>query len=123
MGDNIYFIRKIVQDELAGLALVVEIRTTAGTTKTITPSSITRENFTDGACVKVDFYDSSTDEYSVSTIYLKRPATATFPCLDGRACRNLVMATVTGLTKTATDTLEGTIRFCINTPNPEAITG
>ncbi|MEM4959842.1 MAG: hypothetical protein QXX12_08250 [Nanopusillaceae archaeon] len=123
MGDNIYFIRKIVQDELAGLALVVEIRTTAGTTKTITPSSITRENITGGACVKVDFYDSSTDEYGVSSISLRRPATAPFPCLDGRSCRTVVTATVTGLTKTATDTLEGTIRFCINTPNPEAITG
>lgn len=123
MGDNIYFIRKIVQEELAGLALVVEIKTTAGTTKTITPSSITRENITGGACVKVDFYDSSTYEYDVFSISLRRPDTAPFPCLDGRSCRNIVMVTVTGLSKKAEDTLEGTIRFCIDTPFPEAITG
>lgn len=123
MGDNVYLLRYIIQTEIVDMPLEVRIVTTGGTVKRLTPASVAREDTGGGCCARVEFTDASLDEYEVSSINLARKDTVPFSCYDGGTCYIIVSASFTGLRKRAQDRLVGTIRFCMETLNPEAISG
>lgn len=123
MGDNVYLLRYIIQTEIVDLAMEVRIVTTAGAVKVLTPSVNVREDTGGGACARIEFVDTSLDEYEVSSIQLWRPDAVPFGCYDGGTCRVIMSVNFTGLRKRAQDRLVGTIRFCMETLNPEAISG
>jgi len=120
MGDNVWFLRWLLRERIAPEGLDVAIVTTDGRTFEHLQTDWGVEYTTGGGCLWASFRDSSTNEYEVSSIHLRR----CYPYPPGctQAAYWVIAVTMwSGLRKRADQILYGRLRFCLESPTPEDI--
>jgi len=121
MGDNIWFLRWLLKYMLAPEGADVAIVATDGRTFEHIQEDWGVEYTRGGGCFWATFRDTSSNDYEVSSIHLRRCVTASTPC-DASAFWVIAVTYWSGLRKRADQILYGRIRFCLESPMPEEIT-
>jgi len=128
MGDNVWFLRWLLKERIAPEGADVAIVTTDGRTiaraderyRPYLEVDWDVEYTSGGGCLWATFRDSSTNEYEVSSIQLRRCRPSQPTCTEA-AYWVIAVTMWSGLRKRADQILYGRLRFCLESPTPEDI--